>query len=172
MTDAGIRVDEVAAVVGLTASYVSMLRGRARAQGSAGLVRRRARPPKLTDRQVAKVRVWAGEGMTQRAITDRLGVAQSGISDLLARRGPTPVQQEHLPEPGITAPARRMQCTIRVRPGRHPSPVRSPHQLPAALARIGSGTALSRFAGAMLLHAILDRVGIERIFATLAGATL
>ena len=85
LTDAGRRVDEVASVFGLTATYVSMLRGRARAQGSAGLVRRRGRPPKLTDRQVAKARAWAGEGVAQRAIAERLGVAQSGISELLAR---------------------------------------------------------------------------------------
>src|SRR5664280_2453361 len=35
LTDAGRRVDEVAAVFGLTATYVSMLRGRARLKGSA-----------------------------------------------------------------------------------------------------------------------------------------
>ena len=37
LTDAGRRVDEVAAVFGLTATYVSLLRGRARRDGSAGL---------------------------------------------------------------------------------------------------------------------------------------
>src|SRR5680860_552816 len=84
LTDAGRRVDEVAAVFGLTATYVSMLRGRARREGSAGLVRRRGRPPKLTDWQVAQARVWAGSGWTQQAIADRLAVAQSVISELLA----------------------------------------------------------------------------------------
>ena len=59
LTDAGRRVDEVAAVFGLTATYVSILRGRARLKGSAGLVRRRGRPPKLSDRQVTQARVWA-----------------------------------------------------------------------------------------------------------------
>ena len=47
LTDAGRPVNEVATVFGLTATYVSMLRGRARQHGSAGLVRRRGRPPKL-----------------------------------------------------------------------------------------------------------------------------
>ena len=98
LTDAGRRVDEVARVFGLTATYVSILRGRARARGSAGLVRRRGRPPKLTDKQVAKARGWAAAGWTQQAIADRLGVAQSVISELLARLGPAPVQQM-LPEP-------------------------------------------------------------------------
>src|SRR5674476_1613045 len=73
LTDAGRRVDEVAAVFGLTARYVSILRGRARAAGSAGLLRRRGRPPKLSDGQVAKARRWAAHGWTQQAIADRLG---------------------------------------------------------------------------------------------------
>ena len=186
LTDAGRRVDEVASVFGLTATYVSMLRGRARAQGSAGLVRRRGRPPKLTARQVAKARAWAGEGVAQRAIAERLGVAQSGISELLARRGPTPAQQELLPEPGSIADGQvnsghgtgavgeasilageGPQAVFGVLAG-DPGTVRE--EGPAALARIGEGAVFSRYAGAMLLHAFLDRVGAEAIFATLAGA--
>jgi transposase len=93
LTDAGRRVDEVAAVFGLTATYVSMLRGRARTDGSAGLVRRRGRPPKLSDRQVEQAREWSTAGWTQQGIADRLGVARSVISELLARWGPAPVQQ-------------------------------------------------------------------------------
>src|SRR5450759_1609557 len=65
LTDAGRRVDEVAGVFGLTATYVSILRGRARRHGSAGLVARRGRPPKLSDRQVARARAWAAQGVDQ-----------------------------------------------------------------------------------------------------------
>ena len=104
LTDAGRRVDEVAGVFGLTATYVSMLRGRARAQGSAGLVRRRGRPPKLSARQVARARAWAGQDWTQQQIADRLGVARSVISELLARLGPIPAQ-EPLPVPDDAEPA-------------------------------------------------------------------
>ena len=186
LTDAGRRVDEVAALFGLTATYVSMLRGRARAQGSAGLVRRRGRPPKLTDRQVAKARAWAGEGMTQRAIAELLGVAQSGISEMLARRGPTPAPQELLPEPGNTAEGQvnarhdtgaAAEASIPAGNGTQAvfgAPAGDPglvwEEAPAALARIGEGAVCSRYAGAMLLHAFLDRVGAEAIFATLTGA--
>ncbi|MGV1010492.1 MAG: hypothetical protein ACOYBY_18140 [Dermatophilaceae bacterium] len=102
LTDAGRRVDEVAAVFGLTATYVSILRGRARTDGSSGLVRRRGRPPKLSDRQVTQARGWAGQGLSQQTIAGRLGVAQSVISELLVRRGPLPVQPV-LPEPDDTA---------------------------------------------------------------------
>src|SRR5664279_5742636 len=62
LTDAGRRVDEVARVFGLTATYVSILRGRARLKGSAGLVRRRGRPRKLSERQVAQARAWRDRG--------------------------------------------------------------------------------------------------------------
>ena len=62
LTDAGRGVGEVAAVFGLTATYVSILRGRAREDGSAGLVRRRGRPPKLSDRQVRQAREWSAAG--------------------------------------------------------------------------------------------------------------
>lgn len=44
LTDGGRCVDEVAAVFGLTATYVSMLRRRAQREGSAGLVRPPRRP--------------------------------------------------------------------------------------------------------------------------------
>ena len=87
LTDAGRRVDEVAAVFGLTATYVSILRGKARRHGSTGLVgRRRGRPARLIDRQVALA--WAGQGWTQQAICERLGCARSVVSVLLARLGP------------------------------------------------------------------------------------
>lgn len=76
VTDAGVACRRAAEVFELTPQYVSMLRGRARAQGSAGLVRRRGRPPKLSDRQVARSRRWAGQGVSQREICARLGVAQ------------------------------------------------------------------------------------------------
>jgi transposase len=91
LTDAGRRVNEVAAVFGLTATYVSMLRGQARREGSAGLARRRGRPPRLTGRQIGQAREWAAKGWTQQSIADRLGVAQSVISELLARFRPASV---------------------------------------------------------------------------------
>src|SRR5674536_253947 len=51
LTDAGRRIDEVALLFGLTATYDASRPG---PRGSAALVRhRRDRPPKLTGRQVA-----------------------------------------------------------------------------------------------------------------------
>jgi len=171
LTDADRRVDEVAAVFGLTATYVSILRGRARASGSAGLVRRRGRPPKLSDGQVAKARVWAAAGWTQQAIADRLEVAQSVISELLARLGPAPVQ-EVLPEPVDAAPQTEPAEASTAEPASaEPASAEPVHTEPvfAGSARISTGSFGCRYAGAMLLHAYLDRVGAQAIFATLTG---
>lgn len=66
---------------------------------------RRGRPPKLSARQVVKAREWAGQGWTQQVIADRFGVSQSVVSELLARVGPTPVQEE-LPGPKGTETTR------------------------------------------------------------------
>lgn len=102
LTDAGVRGKQVAAVFGLSAEYVSVLRGRARTDGSAGLVRRRGRPPKLNARQVSKARGWAADGVTQTEIARLLSVSRSVISELLTRLGPAP-RQTVLLEPDAKA---------------------------------------------------------------------
>ncbi len=98
LTDAGSSGIEVAAVFGLSPEYVSRLRGRARRDGAAGLVARRGRPPRLSEREVSKARCWAAEGVTQTEIAARLAVSRSVISELLARSGPLPVQPTLAPD--------------------------------------------------------------------------
>ena len=190
LTDAGVQGKQVAAAFGLSAEYVSILRGRARTDGSAGLVRRRGRPPKLTAGQVAKARGWAAEGVTQTEIARRLSVSRPVIGELLARLGPAP-QQPALPDapvdaepagPGDAGPSGATEdagpsgatedagpsgATEDAGPGAaedagpvsgvavlaaEPEPV-------AGGARIGEGSFTSRYAGVMLLHPFLARVG-------------
>src|ERR1035437_5377644 len=167
LTDAGRRVDEVARVFDLTATYVSMLRGRARLKGSAGVVRRPGRPSKLSERQVAQARRWGGSGWTQQAISERLGPARSVISDLLARVGPTPVQ-ELLPAtsslaPTVAEPDDTETTETETETGA------TPVVPPAGSARIGTGSYRCRYAGAMMLYPYLNLVGAQGIFATLTG---
>jgi transposase len=172
LTDAGRGIDEVARVFGLSATYVSIMRGKAREDGSAGLVKRIGRPRKLSGRQVARAAEWAGAGWTQRAIADRLGVSHTVIGEVLARAGPAPVQ-DALPEPVTsvgpaltdsepagakeTHPEAGLAVRVQVGDGFTGS------------ARIATGTRSCRYAGAMLLYPYLHKVGAERIFASLTG---
>ena len=123
---------------------------------------------------MAKARGWAAAGWTQQAIADRLGVAQSVISELLARLGPAPVQQM-LPEPDDTAPSEPSEpseATPAEPADIEPADIEAagaPASPFAGSARIQDGTRSCRYAGAMLLYPHLERVGAETIFATLAG---
>jgi len=194
LTDAKQSVNSVAAVFGLTATYVSILRSRARAQGSAGLVRPMGRPPKLSARQVTQAREWAAAGRTQQSIADQFGVARSVISELLARTGPLPVQPSLTPaatpeatevlepvlpeaEPEAEPPAEsgaEPEAGSGVEPeaGSGVEPAGPAEGLAGAFAgsaRVGTGSHPSRYAGAMLLYPYLHRVGAEVIFASLTG---
>jgi len=175
ITDAGRRVDEVAAVFGLTATYVSILRGRAAREGSAGLVRRRGRPPRLGARQRAQAVRWAGQDHSQEWIGKRFGVARSVIGRVLEEAGPSPAQPELADtqgDPGVD----ESEATRRPEPDAadeadadEDDGAEAGGLVAGASARVETAAVTCRYAGAMLLHAYLDRVGAGRIFATLTG---
>ena len=169
LTDANQSVNSVAALFGLTATYVSILRSRARAQGSSGLVRPIGRPSKLSARQVTQAREWSASGRSQQGIANEFGVARSVISELLAKFGPAPVQHPLTPAaPAVTEPV--LPVSEPVLPVSEP--VEPADQLAGAFtgsARVGTGSHPSRYAGAMLLYPYLHQVGTETIFASLTG---
>jgi hypothetical protein len=194
LSDAGVEGLEVARVFGLSAPYISRIRGEARRSGAEGLVKRRGRPPKLSDRQVATVRRLAEGGATHAEIATRYGVARSVISELLAKFGPTSVQ-EPLPEnddegsvqdvPADEAPGddrsaddtgdadtSRADGTGADAPddGAGDGERRVGEHPGAGLARIVAGLHPSRYAGAALLYPYLDLVGAGDIFSSLCGA--
>src|SRR5262249_28935141 len=97
LTELGFSGRRVADVLGLTPEYVSMLRGRARREGSAGLVRIRGRRPKLSAAQVRGARAWQAEGLSTAEIARRLGVSDKTAARVLTRPdapASTPAQPE------------------------------------------------------------------------------
>src|SRR5450756_1770391 len=108
LPEMGFTGRRVARVLGITEVYVSMLRARARAEGSAGLMRRRGRPAALGARDLGRARSWRGEGVTDTAIGKRLGVHGSTVARALVgveRPGSDPAAQAPtLPVPAGAEP--------------------------------------------------------------------
>jgi hypothetical protein len=182
----------VAAVMGLTENYVATLHNRALREGTPGLVRERGRPGKLAARDWEQAARWRAEGASDSEIARRLRVAQSTV---FRRLGPAAVQEQlpaagpegepglQAGEPGpggpvvpgpddeLAAPGPEPEASPAV-PGPGPSPAgglvpaggREPSP-GAGLARVAGSVLPSRYAGAMLAHAYLDRVGAEAILA-------
>ncbi len=197
LTGLGFAVGRVAQVMGLRREYVSRLRTAAAAEGSAGLVRPRGRPGKLTAGRLAQARDWQERGISNVEIGRRLGVNDSTISRALRDPGPAaaPVQKElpggGAPETAAPEPPEPEAEPVPAVPGpgdagAEPAeagiaeqgaeagaggparePVPQPGVVPPGLARAGSGVVASRYSGAMLLHAFWDRIGAADV---LAGA--
>jgi hypothetical protein len=186
LTDAGVEGLEVARVFGLSAPYVSRIRGEARRNGSQGLVKRVGRPRKLSDRHVATARRLAAEGSSHATIARHFGVARSVISERLSQFDPAPVQEvlspEAVAEPVEAADGLSVEdmipdaCAngnveVDGRPAETP-PVENrsaADTVDAGLARISVGEHPSRYAGAALLYPYLSMVNATDIFSTLVG---
>jgi hypothetical protein len=83
----GFSGQQVARVMGLTASYVATLHQRARREGAAGLVRPSGPKPKLSPQVWARAAKWRQAGVSEAEIAVRLGVAQATVSRHLAGAG-------------------------------------------------------------------------------------
>jgi len=181
LPEMGFTGRRVAHVLGITEVYVSMLRTRARAEGSAGLMHRRGRPAALGARDLGRARSWRGQGVTDTAIGKRLGVHGSTVARALVgveRPGSDPVAQAAtLPVPAGAEPD--TETTTGARAGAGPTtqeqepttqePAPAPAASLAGSAAIGNGSYQCRYAGAMMLFPYLDLVGAHGIFATLTG---
>jgi transposase len=168
LTELGFSGRRVAEVVGLTPEYVSMLRGRARREGSAGLVRVRGRRPKLSAVQVRRARAWRVEGLSDAEIARRLGVSDKTAARVLAEpdaTSATPAQPELelTPEPEVQPEA----AGVLARPAALGEGMAGPGA--GGGSRIAAGRFASRYAGAMLLHAFTDLVDAGDVFASAAA---
>ena len=196
LTELGFTGRRVGAMFGITEQYVSMLRGRTRRDGSAGLIRSQGRPPALGVGQRERARRWRGEGLSDTVIAARLGVHASTVGRALrgvahpvavspvdraeavaevldlgiARDTPaedTPAEDVVVSagdsvvltgDGDATATAQDAVEGVEVVEG---AAEEAPGIDPTGGggARIGEGTFTSRYAGVMLLHPFLDRVG-------------
>ena len=176
----------VAAVMGLTVNYVATLHNRALREGTGGVVRPRGRPGKAGRESWDQARAWRAAGVRDAEIARRLQVNQSTV---LRHLGPAsaqdqlPLQQDAAePAPGMPQPPQPGSASGR--PGREGAPEPGP----AADAGRGgygnggggsgedaaagpgiAGQVVSRYAGAMLLHAFGGRAGAGQILAAAAG---
>ena len=166
----------VAAVMGLTENYVATLHNRALREGTAGLVRAPGRPRKLAGNAWEQAARWRAGGASDSEIARRLQVAQStvfrrlgpaAVQEQLPAGGPAgePAPQAGGPEAGPAAPGPGEPAAPGPQAGEPAAP--EPSSRPAAEPGPAAGTeaAPSRYAGAMLAHAYLDRIGAEAILA-------
>ena len=121
----GFAGQDVAAVLGLTPSYVATLHQRALREGTAGLVRAPGRPRETDEASWQRAREWRAAGVRDAEIARRLGVNQSTV---LRRLGRAHVQD---PLPPVPVP--------RPEPDEQPEPAAAAE--PAQAAETGQGDA-------------------------------
>ena len=140
---------QIAEQFGVTPVYVSLLRGRYRAHGSAALTARPRGPNgpmKVTPRLVARVRALRAAGLSYRAIAGRLQ-ARTKISHQTVRR----ILQDRPPAPQAR-------------------PVADPPPEATAVPSIEIADGETRYAGALLLHVALTQMGLWSVFQTLGAS--
>ncbi|MGI8806681.1 MAG: hypothetical protein ACR2KK_02280 [Acidimicrobiales bacterium] len=172
LTDAGHAGTEVAACFSITPVYVSMLRGRARNQGSGGLVRPRGRRPSLSVAQVAKARRWSSQGVSNVEIATRLGVHARTIGRVL-EGAVLPGEQTSLDGVGAEGADDEVDETTgddQAGAG-GPAPADPGEDVDGRDDDAAQPEAErpSRYAGAMLLHPFLEAMGAAGLFAGAAG---
>jgi transposase len=182
LPELGFTGRRVAEVLGITEEYVSMLRGRTRRDGSAALLARRGRPQSLRPADLAKARRARADGDGDTVIGRRLGVHATTVARALARSDeaarvtpPAHYGQPTLIDADTTEIAATEIDTTEIDTTEIAATEIAATETEIAptfsgSSRIESAVVRSRYGGAMLLHAYLDRVGAEAIFSSLRGA--
>jgi transposase len=197
LTQMGFGVGQVAAAFELRPGTLSGLRTAFRRDGSAGVVKRSGRPARLDEAAVARARTLRQQGWTQQQVAAEFGVSQPAVSQALARHpatapaGGEPTQEPPPTDPGDTGhdddtghderpggadPHENVAVDRAVEQADGEAGGQAAGEAAAMTgparpgARIDSGVFESRYAGAMLAHAYLDRAGAGAILAGLDGA--
>jgi len=167
LTQAGVKCVEVGRVFGMRPEHVSRLRGRVAEQGSGALVRPMGRPRKLDRGAVARAYEMSDRGAAGSEIARTVGVSEATISRVLARRPAGEVQrlpgseaseaQATEPEVSVTDVADTTE-TIVADEGVVTEP---------GVVGVLDGGGSSVYAGAMLLHPFLEKVGAGGVLSVL-----
>jgi DNA-binding CsgD family transcriptional regulator len=157
---------EVAECFSLSDEYVSVLRTRARREGSAALVQRRGRPRKLSENKITSAKAWAKEQISNAEIARRLGVHPGTIGRLLGRRVTEDAPSQALfddegPHDGEAEPQATTSASA------VPEGASTDEPPPLLPARLEDEERPSRYAGAMLLHPFLERLGADDVLSAL-----
>ena len=153
----GLTGVHIAARFQVTPVYISLLRGRMRAQGSVGLAAKRRGPKgamKVTGPLAKRVHALRQTGLSYRAIATAVGqVSHQTVRRMLAAVEPSqarlPDVAEAIPPPVAPSEATRAE----------PDASEGSHEPASAV--VGA----SRYAGAMLLHVALTHVRLWQVFA-------
>jgi hypothetical protein len=155
LTRAGVPGVEVAALFGIRPEHVSRLRRHAAEGGARALLPPRGRPSKLDQRGVARAYEMSDRGVAGCEIAAQLGVSATKISRLLSSRPEREPERLALTEPDVTGP----DVTG---PG-----VSGPDVSAPGVSVVLEGGGRSVYAGAMLLHPFLEKVGAGEVFSVL-----
>ena len=183
LTRAGVPGVEVAALFGIRPEHVSRLRRHAAEGGARALLPPRGRPSKVDARALARAYEMSDQGVSGSAIAQSLGVSEATISRLLARRPGRGVERLPVSEPGeVSGPAgvtdtggvtvaeianhtaEMTEVDVAVADVSEPVEMVEGGGTPA---RIGEGSCRSVYAGAMLLHPFLEKVGAGGVLSVL-----
>ncbi len=193
LTRAGVSCVEVGRLFGMRPEHVSRLRRQVAEGGSRALLPAMGRPRKLDRGEVARAYELAERGVAGAEIAERMGVSGATISRLLARRPAREVdclplseaiatdtggefeegsqlERDPLSGPGLVGDSGMSDVIDPVDPV-DPSTASdwvSEDVAPAAR-RIGEGGGRSVYAGAMLLHPFLEKVGAGDVFSVLSS---
>ncbi|MDQ6949174.1 MAG: hypothetical protein M3256_23675 [Actinomycetota bacterium] len=165
---AGVAGVEVAALFGVRPERVSRLYRGAKEGGAASLVPPMGRPSKLGAIGLKQAYALADSGQTGTEIAAALGVSEATISRQLRRRpGPAP---EALDFDGTADDGSEGEVEVEVDGGGEEEEEEDGGEdggEGSSIPRIGAGEVGCAYAGAMLLHGFLDRVGAGAVLAAL-----
>ena len=162
LTRAGVKCVEVGRLFGMRAEHVSRLRGQVAESGSGALVRAMGRPRKLDRGAVARAYEMSDRGVAGSEIANALGVSEATISRLLARRPAGEVERLPVSEPGEASDVAGVADTAGVSAADVTVAVGEP-----GVVGVLEGGGRSVYAGAMLLHPFLEKVGAGEVLSVL-----